>query len=82
MAGEKAHAFITKTRSQSEDFVRAELMSVQRFVDSLQRQYDGQLRSHHVHALQDECRDHVGQEEDKLRAPRNPACVEINCSKP
>ena len=33
---------------------------------SLQHQYDGQFRSH-VHALQDECRDHVRQEEDKLR---------------
>ena len=36
------------------------------WIDSLQRQCDGQLRSH-VHALQDECRDHVGQEEEKLR---------------
>ena len=61
MAGQKACAFIAKTRSQSEDSVRAELMAVQRFEeieDNLQRQYDGQLRSH-VHALQDECRDHV-----------------------
>ena len=41
-------------------------MAVQRFEDSLQRQYDGQLRSR-VHALQDERRDRVGQEEDKLR---------------
>ena len=41
-------------------------MAVQRFEDSLQRQNDCQLRSH-VHALQDECRDHVGQEEDTLR---------------
>ena len=66
MAGQEAHAFIARTRAQSEDFVRAELTAVQRFEDSLQRQYDGQLRSH-VHALQDECRDHVGQEEDKMR---------------
>ena len=65
-AGQEAHAFIARTRSQSEDFVRAELTAVQRFEDSLQRQYDGQLRSH-VHALQDECREHVGQEEDKMR---------------
>ena len=57
MAGQEAHAFITRTRSQ--DFVRAELNAVQRFEDSLQRQYDGQLRSH-VIALQDECREHVG----------------------
>ena len=38
-----------------------ELTAVQRFEDSLQRQYDGQLRSH-VTALQDECRYHVGQD--------------------
>ena len=66
MVGQKAHAFVAKSRSQSEDFVRVELLEVQRFEDSLQRQYDGQLRSH-VHALQDECRDHVGQEEHELR---------------
>ena len=44
MAGQKAHDFITRTRAQSEDFVRAELTAVQRFENSLQRQYDGQLR--------------------------------------
>ena len=65
MASQEAHAFIARTRSQSEDFVRAEL-TVQRFENSLQRQYDGQLRSH-VDALQDEGREHVGQEEDKMR---------------
>ena len=46
-------------------FVRTKLFAVQRFEDSLQRQYDGHLRSH-VHALQNECRDHAGQEEDRL----------------
>ena len=61
MAGQEAHAFIAKIRSQSEDFARAELIAVQRFEDSLQRHYDGQFRWH-VHALQDECRD----QEDKL----------------
>ena len=65
MAGQEAHAFIARTRSQSENFVRAEPTAVQRFENSLQRQYDGQLRSH-VSALQDECREHVGQE-DKMR---------------
>ena len=62
MAGQEAHAFIARTRAQSEDFVRAKLTAVQRLEDSLQRQ----LRSH-VNTLQDECRDHVGQEEDKMR---------------
>ena len=66
MAGQEAHAFTARARAKSEDFVREELTAVQRFEDSLQRQYDGQLRSH-VNALQDECRDHVGQEEDRMR---------------
>ena len=66
MAGQEAHAFIARTRAQSEDFARAALTTVQQFEDSLKRQYDGQLRPH-VHALQDERRDHVRQEEDKTR---------------
>ena len=87
MAGQEARAFIAKTRAQSEDFVHSELAAVQRFEDSLQRQYDGQLRSH-VNALQDERREHVGQEEDKMRKElqhaslKNPACVKTNCNKP
>ena len=64
MAGQEAHAFLARAPSQSKDFARAELTTVQRFEDSLQRQYDGQLRSH-VHALQGERRDNVGQEECK-----------------
>ena len=36
MAGQEARAFIARTRAQSEDFVRAELISVQRFEESLQ----------------------------------------------
>ena len=82
------HAFIVRTRAQSEDFVRAELTAVQRFEDSLQRQYDGQLRSH-VNAFQDECREHVGQEEDKMRKELQHAltqescvCVTNNCNRP
>ena len=69
-----------RIRAQSEDFVPAELTAVRKFEDSLQRQYDGQLRSH-VHVLQDECRDHVGQEEGKMRKElqhaliKNPVCV-------
>ena len=87
MAGQEAHAFVARTRAQSEDFVRAELTAVvQRFEDNLKRQYDGQLRSH-VNALQDGCRDHVGQEEDKMHrelqhALTQESCVTINCSKP
>ena len=72
MAGQEAHAFVAKTRSQSEDFAKTELMAVQRFEGSLQRQLDGQLRSH-VHILQDECRDHVGQEEGREIAQGAPA---------
>ena len=66
MAGQEAHAFVTRARSESEDFVRTELGAIERFEDRMQRQYDGELRKH-VHALQDECREHVGQEESKLR---------------
>ena len=83
MAGQ--HAFIARTRALSEDFVQAELTPVQRFEDSLQRQYDCQPRSR-VHALQDECQEHVGQGEDKMRkelpSVKNPAHVTTNCSKP
>ena len=50
MAGQEAHAFIARTRAQSEDFVRAELTPVQRFEGSLQRQYDGQHVSRQVAA--------------------------------
>ena len=71
-------AFIARTRAQSEDFVRAELTAVQRFEDSLQRQFDGQLKSH-VHALQDECREHIGQEEDKMRRELQHALTQGVC---
>ena len=67
MAGQEAHAFVAQTRSESEDFVRTELGAIERFEDRMQRQYDGELQKH-VHALQDECREHVGQEESKLRS--------------
>ena len=66
MAGQEAHAFAVRTRSESEDVVRAELGAIERFEDHMQRQYNGELQQH-VHVLQDECREHVGQEESKLR---------------
>ena len=65
-AGQEAHAFVVRTRSESEDFVRAELSAIERFEDRMQRQYSGELQKH-VHVLQDKCREHVGQEESKLR---------------
>ena len=84
MAGQEARAFVAKTRSQSEDIAWAELMAVQRFeiVFSL----NGQLRSH-FRALQDECRDHVGQEENCARSSSRPYSknlprVKSNCIKP
>ena len=64
MAGQEAHAFVVRTRSESEDFVRAELGAIERFEDRMQRQYSGELQQH-VQALQDQCREHVGQEESK-----------------
>ena len=66
MAGQEPHAFVVRTRSESEDFVRAELGAIERFEDRMQRQYSGELQQH-AHALQDQCREHVGQEESKLR---------------
>ena len=66
MAGQEAHAFVARTRSEFEDFVRAELGAIERFEDRLPRQYTGELQQH-VHVLQDECREHVGQDEFKLR---------------
>ena len=66
MAGQEAHAFVVRTRSESEDFVRAELGAIERLEDRMQRQYNGEPQQH-VHVLQDECREHVGQEESKLR---------------
>ena len=66
MAEQEAHAFVTRTRSESGDFVWAELGARSRLEDRMQRQYSGELQKH-VHALQDECREHVGQEESKLR---------------
>ena len=65
MASQEAHASTARTCSHSEDFAWAEMSAVQGFEDTLQRQYDGQLRSR-VHAIQDECRDHIEKEEDKL----------------
>ena len=59
MAGQEAHAFVVRTRSESKDFVRAELGAIEKFEDRMQRQYSGELQQH-VHALQDECRAHVG----------------------
>ena len=40
--------------------------AIERFEDRVQRQYSGELQQH-VHALQDQCREHVGHEESKLR---------------
>ena len=51
MAGQEAHAFVVRTRSESEYFVRAELGAIERFEDRLQRQYNGELQQH-VHVLQ------------------------------
>ena len=36
MAGQEAHAFVVRTRSESEDFVRAELGAIERFEDRIQ----------------------------------------------
>ena len=53
MAGQEAHAFVARARSESQDFVRTELGAIERFEDRTQRQYDGELQKH-VHILQEE----------------------------
>ena len=63
MAGQEAHAFTARKLVLSQ---RTLLTTVQRFEDSLQHQKDGQIWSH-VNALQDEPREHVGREEDKMQ---------------
>ena len=49
MAGQEAHAFVARIRSESQDFVRTELGAIERFEDRMQRQYNGELQQH-VHA--------------------------------
>ena len=61
----KLKPLIQRTRSQFGDFVRCEMTAVKRFESRLQNEYECRIR-HHVLALQDECRDHVGNEEMKL----------------
>ena len=65
MAGSEARAFIQRTRSQSEAFVRCEMTAIEHFESRLQQEYECRIRDH-VLALQYECRDHVGSEEMKL----------------
>ena len=87
MAGQEAHAFIARTRSQSEDFVRAELTAVQRVETSLQRQHDGQLKLMSMHF-----KTSVANTLDRRRIRcarsssmpplKNPVCVTMNCNKP
>ena len=72
MAGSEAQALIGRTRSKSEDIVRREMTAIERFESRLQREYECQIRDH-VLTLQDERRDHVGNEEMKLRAERQQA---------
>ena len=66
MAGSESQAFIRCTRSQSDDFIRCEMFAIERF-QRLQKRYEGRMRDE-VLTLQDECKDHVGDEEIKLRA--------------
>ena len=67
MAGSEAQAFVQRTRSQSEDFVRREMTAIERFESRLQQEYECRV-CYHLFALQDECRDRVGSGEMKLRA--------------
>ena len=60
MAGQEAHALSLGLVRSQRTLHEQNLPLFSDLQDSLQRQYDGQLRAH-VHALQDERRDHVGQ---------------------
>ena len=61
MAGSEAQTFIQRTRSRFEDFVRCEMIAIERFEFRLQREYECRIHDHAL-TLQDECRDHVGNE--------------------
>ena len=67
LAGQEPQSFAQCTRNNSEDFVRCKLAAVQHFESSLQKEHDTQIHAR-MHALQDECRDHVAGEELKTRA--------------
>ena len=54
MAGSEGQAFLQRTRSQSEDFVRCEMTAIERFESRRQREYECRIRDH-VLTLQDEC---------------------------
>ena len=86
MAGQEAHAFVTRTRSEAEDFVRAEMMTVQRFEDSLH--VNMMVNSDHVFMLYktnveitlDRRRTNCARRSSRPSL-RNPACIETNCIK-
>ena len=67
LAGQEAQSFGQPARNDSEDFVCCDLVAVERFESTLQKEYDAQLHTR-MHALQDECRDHVTGNELKMRA--------------
>ena len=67
MAGSETQAFIQRTRSQSEDFVRCEMIAIKRFESRLQQEYECRIHDY-VLSLQAEFKDHVGTQEMKHRA--------------
>ena len=62
MAGSEAHFYSANKIPQSEDFVRCEMTAIESFESRLQQEYECRIRDR-VLALQDECRDHVGNKE-------------------
>ena len=80
MAGSETQAFIQRNRSHSENFVRCEMTALERFESRWQQEHQCRIRDR-VLALQDECRDHVGNEEMKLRAKLQQALHCKTCSK-
>ena len=72
LARQEAQSFLQRARSQPGDFIRWTLVALERLKSNLQKEYDDQLHCK-MHALQDECQDHVSGEELKMRTERQKA---------
>ena len=86
MAGQEAHALIARTRAQSEDFVRAELTSVQLktvFSVNTMVSFDHVLMLYktNVETMLARRRRRYARS-SSMPSLKNPACVTISCSKP
>ena len=87
MAGQEAHAFVAQTCSQSEDFVRADVMAVQRSEDSVSVNtmvnFDHMFTHYKTNVVTrlDRRRKRCVRS-SSMPSLKNPACATITCSKP